>query len=586
MSTRRLYCDPEVFLPEPRERADGRAARDVSDMKAFRDAMCAIEDPPQDFNRHSWFESDATPDRMVIQSSSQQDRLIDSPADKLHEDREKLTWLHTPAEKSQVRRTSSWPLYGGDPKRHPPYSAKDLARGVRAKGCERLAQHLHDLDINALHLQMLADRETERWEPESGRGSRYLDALKYVLEAHRNPHVPAAKRRVGDPERAVAIHRVEVARDFELSSSYRDQLSSIDRPEHAVTSRGKVAGSSQNVIFEATRDDTRSGLDQSEAKKSLEAAQTRLGESIVFKAFSASKEQPLPGFAPIDDLGRRTYEKCNIPGKEVTSNPKGRTKSIMTLGKKVAHRVSGVAQSLNGGHKGIKQPSAISDVDTLSNRPFQSKREGKRPLGSVEVSEKAILAQNESQTASETFSAREKTEQNLRDGPVQTGDLRRTVSAVRVHQGEGESQIHKIFEQQCMAAEGDVKSLTEYNTSFLVECVCCGDVKSRAADFSPHPPTHSCQHAIQTCRDCMERWLASELAGKGCKDMHCPECLQIMEYQDVRRGASEETKEEYERRLFLTALSEEPEFAWCLVGLLLFHLMIILCADCLIGSQM
>lgn len=124
--------------------------------------------------------------------------------------------------------------------------------------------------------------------------------------------------------------------------------------------------------------------------------------------------------------------------------------------------------------------------------------------------------------------------------------------------------IQDVQPTEATQTEESFAASIAHGQSLFTECVCCGDTKSTAASFPAHPPTYACEHPCQTCTECMQLWLASEFAGKGSKSLHCPECLRVMEYEDVSRGASEETREAYDRRLFLMALSEEREFAWCL----------------------
>ncbi|CZT16229.1 uncharacterized protein RCC_02071 [Ramularia collo-cygni] len=216
--------------------------------------------------------------------------------------------------------------------------------------------------------------------------------------------------------------------------------------------------------------------------------------------------------------------------KSRTSGLRRKSLALTEVGKKVAHGLSNMARSLRSRHKSMKlKAEASHDGAALainSTDDVQSKREGKRPVR---------------QTSS-------------REAPA---------SLLSPH--DEDKLIREVLEQQRLMAAAAARALKDFQGSFLTECVCCGDEKNTGLSFPSRPPTDACEHAPKTCLECLDCWLASELAGKGCKALRCPDCLKEMEYEDVRRGASEKTREGYDGRLFLMALSEEPEFAWCLV---------------------
>jgi hypothetical protein len=97
----------------------------------------------------------------------------------------------------------------------------------------------------------------------------------------------------------------------------------------------------------------------------------------------------------------------------------------------------------------------------------------------------------------------------------------------------------------------------------LRDCVVCGDSKD-PFDFPAKPPTKTCAHRSQTCTDCLQSWMASEIDGKGASGIICPECPEKLSALDVERAASPETYKTYDTLLLREALGSDADFAWCL----------------------
>lgn len=83
-------------------------------------------------------------------------------------------------------------------------------------------------------------------------------------------------------------------------------------------------------------------------------------------------------------------------------------------------------------------------------------------------------------------------------------------------------------------------------------------------DFPARAPTSNCDHAPQTCNECLQSWMASEFDTKGCDGIKCVECPQLMDYIDVQRAASAVTFEAYDKMSTRNALGSLDEFGWCL----------------------
>ena len=95
------------------------------------------------------------------------------------------------------------------------------------------------------------------------------------------------------------------------------------------------------------------------------------------------------------------------------------------------------------------------------------------------------------------------------------------------------------------------------------ECCVCGDSKD-PLDFHTASPSIGCAHPPNTCKECLQSWMASEFDTKGCDGIKCPECAQTLEYNEVQQAASAETFEAYDKLAFRNALGSLDEFAWCL----------------------
>ena len=97
------------------------------------------------------------------------------------------------------------------------------------------------------------------------------------------------------------------------------------------------------------------------------------------------------------------------------------------------------------------------------------------------------------------------------------------------------------------------------------DCVCCCEQRP-PLDFPAKSPTANCEHPSRTCLECLQSWISSELDTKGCEGLTCPECSLALGYNDVRRVASPETCDLFEKLLTRNALSTLDEFAWCLAA--------------------
>ncbi|KAG8684290.1 hypothetical protein FRC08_013773, partial [Ceratobasidium sp. 394] len=86
-------------------------------------------------------------------------------------------------------------------------------------------------------------------------------------------------------------------------------------------------------------------------------------------------------------------------------------------------------------------------------------------------------------------------------------------------------------------------------------------------NFPQDPPTTKCTHRPTVCAPCLEEYITHAIQSGGFTTFPCPdaECKEIMEYFDIRRGASGNAPclERYEALLLRRLLQNEPNFVWC-----------------------
>ncbi|KAF2867250.1 hypothetical protein BDV95DRAFT_446383, partial [Massariosphaeria phaeospora] len=93
------------------------------------------------------------------------------------------------------------------------------------------------------------------------------------------------------------------------------------------------------------------------------------------------------------------------------------------------------------------------------------------------------------------------------------------------------------------------------------ECAVCGDMVA-IPDF---PALPDCSHEPETCVSCFAGWIASELQGKGWRNIRCPgnECKVPLKHHEVQQYASQEVFEQFDTFSARDALNDDPNFRWC-----------------------
>jgi len=70
--------------------------------------------------------------------------------------------------------------------------------------------------------------------------------------------------------------------------------------------------------------------------------------------------------------------------------------------------------------------------------------------------------------------------------------------------------------------------------TILHTCLICTDEKDLIDSFPPEVPTEKCNHSVNTCSECLQEWVKSELDSKGWDKISCPECKEVLRYAEVR----------------------------------------------------
>jgi hypothetical protein len=76
--------------------------------------------------------------------------------------------------------------------------------------------------------------------------------------------------------------------------------------------------------------------------------------------------------------------------------------------------------------------------------------------------------------------------------------------------------------------------------------------------------TSSCQHRPTVCRDCLTHWITENIQEGKWDEIRCPECRQILEYNDVKRNTPKDLFDRYDKLLLRGALNHLDGFRFCL----------------------
>lgn len=94
-------------------------------------------------------------------------------------------------------------------------------------------------------------------------------------------------------------------------------------------------------------------------------------------------------------------------------------------------------------------------------------------------------------------------------------------------------------------------------------CVICSD-EMHPLDFPAKPPSRECTHTVNTCTNCLEKWVATDLDGRGWERISCPECGCALDHNDIHRAAAPEVFARYDQLATRGVLGADEHFHWCI----------------------
>ncbi|PQE04907.1 RING finger protein [Rutstroemia sp. NJR-2017a BBW] len=97
----------------------------------------------------------------------------------------------------------------------------------------------------------------------------------------------------------------------------------------------------------------------------------------------------------------------------------------------------------------------------------------------------------------------------------------------------------------------------------LRECsVCAEDLEN--AQFPIEPCTDTCEHAITICTGCHTRSLNEQIANQPWDRIACPECPSLLSFANVKKFASIEDFQLYDKKALMSLMRQDPNFTHCL----------------------
>ena len=236
--------------------------------------------------------------------------------------------------------------------------------------------------------------------------------------------------------------------------------------------------------------------------------------------------------------------------------------------------MSSISQESSNPHHDDDANVPASRVDSaLSDRSFATR------LGRKDVpGQKWLNGQEFSNELSDfqLLEVAERQEEALREElkSLRAAELLRQVEEGRRRAEEAAKALAKEAELERLKTEEYIRQLEQTAKTRLAEaleaararqreCVVCGDSKD-PFDFPAAAPTSKCDHPAQTCTECLQAWMESEIETKGCDGITCPECAQLLEHNEIQAAASAETFAAYDKLAIRAVLGALEEFAWCL----------------------
>jgi IBR domain, a half RING-finger domain len=94
------------------------------------------------------------------------------------------------------------------------------------------------------------------------------------------------------------------------------------------------------------------------------------------------------------------------------------------------------------------------------------------------------------------------------------------------------------------------------------DCAVCADTLHES-QFPETRVTQNCTHTPNTCLECIQRHIESQLETRLWNQLCCPECPALLEYADVEKYASKATFQRYDSLTLRDGIASDPDFRWC-----------------------
>ncbi|KAI1383078.1 uncharacterized protein F4822DRAFT_91881 [Hypoxylon trugodes] len=117
-------------------------------------------------------------------------------------------------------------------------------------------------------------------------------------------------------------------------------------------------------------------------------------------------------------------------------------------------------------------------------------------------------------------------------------------------------EVPRAFENKFLRIEAWLVPLTE-------TCIVCNDEKRISEMPNKKRITSSCKHNSEMCKGCIAQWITTSLDTTTWDHLRCPECPQLLTYENVRAFASPEVFQRYDTLAMRALVSSIPEFVWC-----------------------
>ncbi|KAI0376275.1 hypothetical protein F5Y04DRAFT_286092 [Hypomontagnella monticulosa] len=118
-------------------------------------------------------------------------------------------------------------------------------------------------------------------------------------------------------------------------------------------------------------------------------------------------------------------------------------------------------------------------------------------------------------------------------------------------------EVPRTAEDKYVRAEAELVPLTE-------TCIVCSDEKRVSEMPNRRRITSACEHDSSVCKDCVGQWIASSMERVAWDRLKCPECPQLLKFENVRAFAAKDVFNRYDALATKAFLSNVPEFIWCL----------------------